>query len=232
VEIPELHDWPTTESAAVEIQLRLRSLVDLEDSCPEVVETVTGLDVAYDKTSNHIAATAVTIDSRNFATLEERTIISEVSFPYAPGLFAFRELPPLLDALRSMTRVPDLLVCDGQGLAHPRRFGLACHIGVLTGLPSIGVGKTGFAGKYQEPEPTRGAVSPLTENGDTVGSVLRTQTGVNPVFVSVGHRIGLEHACRQVLALCPSFRLPESTRQADHAARKALRRYLSASAGT
>ena len=232
MEIAELHDWPTTESAAVDIQLRLRSLVDLDDSCPEVVETVTGLDVAYDKTTNRIAATAVTIDSENFATIEERTVISEVSFPYAPGLFAFRELPPLLDALRSMARVPDLLVCDGQGLAHPRRFGLACHIGVLTGLPSIGVGKTGFAGKYLEPAAPRGSVSPLTENGETVGTVLRTQTDVNPVFVSVGHRIGLEHANRQVLALCPSFRLPESTRQADHAARQALKRSLSTNAGT
>jgi deoxyribonuclease V len=155
-----------------------------------------------------------------------------VSFPYAPGLFAFRELPPLLDALRELTRVPDLLVCDGQGLAHPRRFGLACHIGVLTGLPSIGVGKTGFAGKYAEPAAARGSVSPLTENGETVGTVLRTQTDVNPVFVSVGHRIGLEHATRQVLALCPSYRLPESTRQADHVARQALKRYLSTDAGT
>jgi deoxyribonuclease V len=230
VEIPDPGAWTETESEGVAVQLRLRSSVDLEDSCPEVLDTVTGLDVAYDKTTDRIAATAVTLDAGTLAVIEESTVLSTVSFPYAPGLFAFRELPSLLDALRALKRVPDLLVCDGHGLAHPRRFGLACHLGVLTGLPSFGVGKTGFAGEYTEPDTTRGSVSPLLENGDVVGSVLRTQDDVKPVFVSVGHRIGLEHACRLVLALSPRYRLPETTRQADQLGRRALK-LVSAPAG-
>lgn len=119
MEIPEPDTWPETESEGVAIQLRLRSSVDLQDGCPEVLDTVTGLDVAYGKTTDRPAATAVTLE-----VIEESTVISEASFPYAPGLFAFREVPSPLAASRALKRVPDLLVCDGHGLAHPRRFGL------------------------------------------------------------------------------------------------------------
>jgi deoxyribonuclease V len=137
-------------------------------------------------------------------------------------LFAFREVPPLVAALRELTTVPDLLVCDGYGLAHPRRFGLACHLGVLTGLPSIGVGKTAFIGEYPTVGDERGAWAPLTDRGEVIGRVLRTRTGVKPVFVSVGHRIGLERASAQVLRLCRQFRLPETVRAADHLCREVL----------
>nr|WP_246481258.1 endonuclease V [Amycolatopsis umgeniensis] len=204
----------------------MRGLVDLEDRCPQEILTVTGLDVAYDEPSGLIAAAAVTLDTSGFRVVEERTVVSRVSFPYEPGLFAFRELPPLLDALRALDHPPDLLVCDGHGLAHPRRFGLACHVGVVTGLPSIGVGKTRFIGEHDEPGRERGSRAPLLDDGEVVGAVLRTRDEVKPVYVSVGHKISLDRACREVLRLCPAFRQPETTRHADRLARDALKEVL------
>lgn len=222
------HDRPETPRQAIEIQERLRGLVDLEDGCPQEIVTVTGLDVAYDEETGLIAAAAVTLATADFRVVEKRAVVSEVTFPYEPGLFAFRELPPLLDALRALERVPDLLVCDGHGLAHPRRFGLACHVGVVTGLPTLGVGKTRFIGEHGEPGRERGSSTPLVDGGEVVGTVLRTQAGVKPVYVSVGHKISLDHACRQVLSLCPEFRQPETTRHADRLARDALKEAIAA----
>jgi len=149
--------------------------------------------------------------------------IRKAVFPYEPGLFAFRELPPLLAALERLDRGPDVLVCDGHGLAHPRRFGLACHLGVLTGLPTFGVAKTRFVGTHAVPAAARGSSAPLVDAGEEVGAVLRTQDGVKPVYVSAGHRIDLAHACRLTLALTPRYRLPETTRHADRLSRAALR---------
>ncbi|WET78586.1 deoxyribonuclease V [Amycolatopsis sp. QT-25] len=223
MDIDTAHDRPSTAGQAIEIQETLRGLVDPEDRCPQEIATVTGLDVAYDEGSDLIAAAAVTLETSGFRVVEKRTVVSRVSFPYEPGLFAFRELPPLLDALRALDHAPDLLVCDGHGLAHPRRFGLACHVGVVTGLPSIGVGKTRFVGEHDEPGAERGSRAPLLDDGEVVGAVLRTQNGVKPVYVSVGHKISLDNACRQVLRLCPSFRQPETTRHADRLARDALK---------
>ncbi len=141
------------------------------------------------------------------------------AFPYVPGLFAFREVPALLAALDKLTVRPDVLVCDGHGLAHPRRFGLASHLGVLTGLPAFGVGKTRLLGDWAPVGPRRGDRSPLIDAGETVGAVLRTQDGVKPVFVSAGHRMDLAGACDLTLALTPRYRLPETTRAADRACR-------------
>ncbi|MBB5852859.1 endonuclease V [Amycolatopsis umgeniensis] len=226
MDIVTAHDRPNTPREAIEIQETLRGLVDLEDRCPQEILTVTGLDVAYDEPSGLIAAAAVTLDTSGFRVVEERTVVSRVSFPYEPGLFAFRELPPLLDALRALDHPPDLLVCDGHGLAHPRRFGLACHVGVVTGLPSIGVGKTRFIGEHDEPGRERGSRAPLLDDGEVVGAVLRTRDEVKPVYVSVGHKISLDRACREVLRLCPAFRQPETTRHADRLARDALKEVL------
>jgi deoxyribonuclease V len=153
----------------------------------------------------------------------ESSAIGTAAFPYVPGLFAFRELPTLVTALRKLSIVPDLLVCDGHGVAHPRRFGLACHVGVLTGLPSVGVGKTRLVGTYEEPLLGRGEFAPLRVDGEVLGRVLRTQDGIKPVFVSVGHRIDLDTACRHVLATS-RHRLPETTRRADRLSRDLLGR--------
>lgn len=135
----------------------------------------------------------------------------------------FREVPALLDALEQLAATPDLLVCDGQGVAHPRRFGLACHLGVLTGIPAIGVAKTAFVGTHRELGFTRGAVAELVDGGEVVGAAVRTQDGVKPVYVSVGHLVSLPTAVAHVLQLTPRYRLPETTRLADHACRKGLR---------
>ncbi|MEV6909820.1 deoxyribonuclease V [Amycolatopsis sp. NPDC051071] len=226
MDIVAAHDRPDTPRQAIQIQESLRGLVELEDRCPKEIATVTGLDVAYAEGSGLIAAAAVTLDITDFRVVEKRTVVSEVSFPYEPGLFAFRELPPLLDALRALDHTPDLLVCDGHGLAHPRRFGLACHVGVVTGLPALGVGKTRFVGEHGEPGRERGAREPLVDDGEVVGTVLRTQDGVKPVYVSVGHKISLDNAVRQVLRLCPAFRQPETTRHADRLSRDALKAAL------
>ncbi|RSD13269.1 endonuclease V [Amycolatopsis eburnea] len=215
-------DWPSTAEEALAVQEALRGRVELTDDLPELPPTVTGLDVAYDE-DDGIAAAVVTLETAGLTVVEERTHRAKAVFPYEPGLFAFRELPPLLAALSDLEREPDVLVCDGHGLAHPRRFGLACHLGVLTGRPAFGVGKTRFVGTHEPLGPARGASVPLVDAGEEVGAVLRTRDGVKPVYVSAGHRIGLAHACRLTLALTPRYRLPETTRRADRLSRAALR---------
>jgi deoxyribonuclease V len=220
VKVVDLHPWPAAAEEAVAIQDALRPLADLTSPGPRTVRTVAGLDVAY--TDDRLAAAAVVLDADSLDVVEEATVLDRPAFPYVPGLFAFRELPALVEALRKLSVTPDLLVCDGHGLAHPKRFGLACHLGVLTGLPSIGVGKTRLVGSYDEPGPDRGAWSALSDGGQVVGRVLRTQTGVRPVFVSVGHRADLELACAVTLRLAPRYRLPETTRRADHLSRETL----------
>jgi deoxyribonuclease V len=221
VEVTVAHEWPLDEAQAVGIQEELRPLIRLEPpSRPP--ETIAGLDVAY--AQDRVAGAVVVLDAATLDVVAQSVAVGTADFPYISGLFAFRELPTLVEALRGLTVTPDLLVCDGYGLAHPRRFGLACHLGVLTGLPTIGVGKTAFVGDYEPPGPERGAATPLRLDGEVVGRVLRTQPDVKPVFVSVGHRMDLDSACRQVLAAAPRYRLPETTRQADHLARAALAR--------
>ncbi|SED64165.1 Endonuclease V [Amycolatopsis tolypomycina] len=215
-------DWPSTTEEALAVQDRLRGRVELADDCPELPPTVTGLDVAYDDDGD-IAAAVVTLETAGLTVVEERTHRARAVFPYEPGLFAFRELPPLLAALERLDRTPDVLVCDGHGRAHPRRFGLACHLGVLTGLPAFGVGKTRFVGTHADPAAARGSSVPLVDAGEEVGAVLRTREGVKPVYVSAGHRIDLAHACRLTLALTPRYRLPETTRHADRLSRAALK---------
>jgi deoxyribonuclease V len=187
---------------------------------PAAIRTAAGLDVAYGP-GDELAAAVVVLDAATCAPVEEVVVHARAAFPYVPGLFAFRELPALVQALERLTTVPDLLVCDGHGRAHPRRFGLACHLGVLTGLPTLGVGKTPLVGSWAEPGPRRGDWSPL-EDPEVVGRVLRTRDGVKPVFVSVGSGIDLPTATRHVLALTPRFRLPETTRAADQLCRRAL----------
>jgi deoxyribonuclease V len=213
---------PTTVAEAEAIQDRLRPLVDLVGPGPRAPRTVAGLDVAYAVDGDQLAAAVTVLDARTLAVVDSAVTTGRAAFDYVPGLFAFRELPALLAALGRLTTDPDLLVCDGHGLAHPRRFGLACHLGVLTDRPAIGVGKTPLVGSGEPPAAHRGAWTPLRDGTETVGRVLRTQDGVKPVFVSVGHRMDLDNACAQVLALSPRYRLPETTRQADRMCRAAL----------
>jgi deoxyribonuclease V len=213
--------WPATEEAALAEQDRLCSGVSTSRTLSGV-RLAAGLDVAYAKDSDQLAAAVVVLDTATLAPVEHQAVTGVASFPYIPGLLAFREIPALARALAHVRAAPDVLVCDGYGIAHPRRFGLASHLGVLTGLPSIGVAKTPFTGQYDEPATQRGAWTDLTDGGEVVGRVLRTQPGVRPVFVSVGHAISLDDACDLVLRLSPRCRLPETTRRADHLARATL----------
>ncbi|GIH21855.1 endonuclease V [Acrocarpospora phusangensis] len=213
-----MNHWPTTVAEAEAVQERLRPLVDLTDPGPPVVGLVAGLDVGYAPDRDEVTGAVVVLDE-TLRIVDQATSREKTKFPYIPGLFAFRELPPLLTALDRLSVTPDLLICDGYGLAHPRRFGLACHLGVLTGLPTIGVAKTAFVGACDDPAPARGSWTPITLGQDTVGRALRTRDHVKPVYVSQGHRVSLDNACAHVLRTTPAFRLPEPIRLADRLSR-------------
>jgi deoxyribonuclease V len=213
--------WPATEAAALAEQERLRGAVVSTGPLPRV-RLAAGLDVAYAKDSDQMAAAVVVLDVPGLDVVEQQAVTGVARFPYIPGLLAFREIPALADALGRLNAVPDVLVCDGYGVAHPRRFGLASHLGVLTGLPSIGVAKTPFMHRCREPSAGRGSCTDIIDGGEVVGRALRTQCNVKPVFVSAGHLVGLDEACDLVLRLSPRYRLPETTRAADHLARAAL----------
>lgn len=208
---------------AERVQALLRERLDLSNALTSAPSTVAGVDVSYQAGTRRAAAAAVVIDVDTLETREYAIVYGEVTFPYVPGLLAFREAPIAMEALAKLTITPEVLVCDGYGIAHPRRFGLASHLGVLTGLPSVGVAKTPFTGEFEPPGNQRGAWSPLIEDGEVLGRVVRTQTGVKPVFVSVGHRIGLAEATAVTLRLSGRYRLPETTRRADLLSREALR---------
>ncbi|MEW2397343.1 endonuclease V [Streptomyces sp. NPDC046862] len=216
--------WPATEEQARAVQDELRDRVVLDEDGPAPgTGRVTGVDVAYDDGRDVVAAAAVVLDAATLDVVAEATAVGQVSFPYVPGLLAFREIPTVLAALDALPCAPGLVVCDGYGLAHPRRFGLASHLGVLTGHPTIGVAKNPFTFTYDDPGAARGSVSPLRAGSEEVGRALRTRDGVKPVFVSVGHRVSLDTACAHTLALTPDYRIPESTRRADSLCRRALK---------
>jgi deoxyribonuclease V len=214
------HPWPQTESEALLIQEKLRSqtitTLDLPPGQP--IGQVAGVDVSY-SADDTIAKAAVVVLSFPDLQLCDRAIACRpTSFPYIPGFLSFREVPPVLDALAKLTICPDLLLCDGHGLAHPRRFGLACHLGVLTNIPTIGVAKSRYIGQHDPLGEKRGSWQPLIDQGEIVGAVVRSRTGVQPIYVSVGHRLDLATAIDYVLQCTPKYRLPETTRKADQLA--------------
>ncbi|MBV8255588.1 MAG: deoxyribonuclease V [Chitinophaga sp.] len=216
-----------SEAAAIAEQTRLRQQIITTDQLPDPIQFIAGTDVEYDKESDLIAGCIAVMDYKTLEVVEIATHVMHVTFPYIPGLFSFRELPPLLVAWEKLQQKPDLLVCDGQGMAHPRRFGMASHLGVTIGKPTIGCGKTRLYGNHTELDIRKGSSVPLLAEDDNavIGKVLRTQEGINPVFVSVGHMISLETATNIVLSLAKQYRLPETTRIADHYGRLALEEY-------
>ena len=213
---------PTTLDEAAAQQEKLSSLVVAAGSGPSDPRTVAGIDVAQREGTDEVVAAVVVLDGTTLRPVETRTAIGRADHPYEPGFLALRELPAVTAALEALDTVPDLIVCDGAGVAHPRRFGLACHVGLLTDLPTIGVAKTPPV-PFDMPKPARGSWTPQVDGDEEVGRALRTQHGVRPVFVSVGHRIGLDAACHHVLRLA-RHRLPETTRRADRLARDAALR--------
>jgi deoxyribonuclease V len=199
------------------VQERLRNRVITDHRCRRI-RTVAGADVGFENKGTVARAAVVVLD---FATLELRehaVVRRKTRFPYVPGYLSFREVPVVLAALERLNRKPDIILCDGQGYAHPRRFGLACHLGVVANLPTIGVAKSRLIGTHAPVPLEKGARVPLMDGEEQIGVVLRTRTGVAPLYVSVGHRVGLEQAIEIVLACTPKYRLPETTRQAHRLA--------------
>ena len=186
-----------------------------EDRLPEHIRTVAGVDVAYEGDGKRAFAAIAVLDVEKGNVEQIVAAEAEAKFPYLPGLLSFRELPALAAALEKLATRPDLVICDGQGIAHPRRFGLACHLGVVYDLPVIGCAKTRLIGEADEPGYVRGSVAQLINEGETVGVVLRTRDGVRPVYVSPGHRISLRTACEWILSLSSKYRIPEPIRAAD-----------------
>jgi len=211
-----------TPEQARKQQLRLRSKVIRHDQLGSV-ENVAGVDVAYDSKRNQACAAAVMLRLPDLELIDSATVCGEISFPYIPGMLSFRETPVMIEALRKLASRPHLIMTDSQGLAHPRRFGSACHLGVLLDLPVIGVAKSRFVGEYQPPPAARSEWTPLEHEGEAVGAVLRTRAGVKPVYVSIGHRISLETAIEFVLRCAPHYRLPEPIRQAHALATRVIR---------
>ena len=211
---PIPHRWSVTTRQAIAIQQRLAERVRERPPRKEL-HLVAGVDAAFSRDGNSCIAGVVLWDSLEHEVIERHVAVRRLTFPYVPGLLSFREAPAVIGALRKLRVRPDALICDGHGRAHPRRCGLACHLGVLSGLSTVGCAKSRLVGEYREPRAERGASSRLMHEGQIVGHVLRTRTGVKPVFVSVGHEIDLAAAVNLVLHCATRFRLPEPTRLAD-----------------
>ena len=206
---------------AITLQTKLaRRVIRKAFFAPSDMITVAGVDTAYRQ--NRACAAVVVISLEDLKIIEEVVAVKPARFPYIPGLLSIREGPVILEALSRLKAAPDVLMVDGHGIAHPRRFGLASHLGLFTGTPAIGCAKTRLIGEYEEPQSTRGSIANLTDEGETIGAVVRTRTGVKPVFVSIGHRINLDLCIRIVLKSCRGYRLPEPLRRADHLSRKKL----------
>ncbi len=211
---PVPHSWVVSPKRAVAIQRELAGRVR-QTPLRAPIRFVAGVDSAFSRDGTWCIAGVVLWDLRERTVVEERVATARLRFPYVPGLLSFREAPAILAALRRLRRAPDVLICDGHGLAHPRRFGIACHLGVLCERPSVGCAKSRLVGEHAEPAARRGSCRALTHRGERIGSVLRTRDGVKPVFVSVGQRIDLTSSERLVLRCGAGRRLPEPIRLAD-----------------
>lgn len=209
--------WPNQAAAARALQEQLRHQVIRHDELG-LVRRVAGLDVGFEAGGTLSRAAVVVLSFPELQPLDQALARQPTTFPYVPGLLSFREVPALLTALAGLSVSPDLLLCDGQGLAHPRRCGLACHLGVLTGIPSIGVAKSRLIGTHGPLGTDKGEYTWLWDREEIIGAVLRTRPSVQPLYVSLGHKISLDTAIHFVLACTTRYRLPETTRRAHHLA--------------
>lgn len=212
-----VHRWPNTVAAARAIQETLRQHVITRDSLHKP-RTVAGVDVGFEQAGRVTRAAVAVLNFPALTLCDCAVVRRKTRFPYVPGYLSFRETPAVLAALDRLRTLPDLLLCDGQGYAHPRRFGFACHLGLLADIPSIGVAKSRLIGEHGTLPRKKGAWVPLVDDGECIGAVLRTRTGVQPLYVSIGHRISLETAIEYVLHCTTRFRLPETTRYAHRLA--------------
>ena len=210
-------DWPADVAGARAIQEKLRTQVVCEDRLGQV-DTVAGVDVGFEDGGKTTRAAVAVLVFPSLEPVAQAISRGPTVFPYVPGYLSFRELPAVLEALAQLEAAPDLILCDGQGLAHPRRFGLACHLGVLTDIPAIGVAKSRLIGRHDELPPDKGAWVPLLDKDETIGAVVRTRTNISPVYVSTGHRVSLATAIDYTLRCTTRYRLPETTRHAHRLA--------------
>jgi deoxyribonuclease V len=210
---PPLHSWNLTPREAVALQQELRTRVRVQPLTHEI-KTIAGADVSFNKFSETIYTGIVVLRLPDLQIVDEVGIRSASNFPYVPGLLSFREAPSVLEAWEQLKTKPDVLMLDGQGLAHPRRLGIACHVGLWLGVPTLGCAKSILVGRHGELQPEAGSFMPLVDKGEQVGAALRTKKNVSPVYVSVGHLLDLPAAIELVLRSTTKYRQPEPTRQA------------------
>lgn len=214
IKLHHSHPWVHTAEEAIPIQQELQSLVITEDRLPDI-RYVAGVDVGFEEHYTITKAAVAVLSFPDLRLVEHAIARRPTTFPYIPGFLSFREIPAVLDALEQLQRTPDLIICDGQGIAHPRRLGIAAHLGVLIDLPTIGAAKSRLIGTYEEVPAVKGSWKPLLHYGETIGAVVRSRTHVKPLYVSIGHRISLLTAIDYVLRCTSKYRLPETTRWAD-----------------
>lgn len=205
------HPWNVSPKEAVAIQRELANKVRVEPLLDQP-KTIAGVDVSV--RGDKVQTAIVVLDLQTLTLVDRAIWKGDVQFPYVPGLLSFREMPAILPALEKLSVEPDVYMTDSQGLAHPRRFGLACHLGVMLDKPAFGVAKTRFIGRYKEPGLEKGSCSRLEDKGELIGSVMRTRSNVKPVFVSLGHRVTLDDAIRLTVATTTRYKIPEPTRLA------------------
>ncbi|GAB3171033.1 deoxyribonuclease V [Telluribacter humicola] len=224
----DLHSWDVTPAEAVELQQQLRKQIRIQPLASPA-QTIAGCDISFNKFEETVYAGIVVLRLDTLEVVEKVGVVSSAPFPYIPGLLTFREGPALLEAWQQLQTEPDVVMFDGHGTAHPRRMGIAAHMGLWLNRPTFGCGKSVLAGKFDPPAPTRGAWSPMVHRGETIGAALRTKNKVNPVFISPGNLIDLPTALDLTLQCDGGYRLPEPTRHA-HLHVNALRReYLQSS---
>jgi deoxyribonuclease V len=221
--IKNLHSWKLDYEAAVDIQERLRARVVLRPLSLRGIRAVAGSDLAVSKRHGRLVAAVVVMSFPELDVIETRVMSSALVFPYIPGLLSFREIPALARCIRRVRTPFDVMLCDAQGIAHPRGLGLASHLGLLIGTPTVGCAKSRLVGDHDEPGRRRGDFAKLSHGGRYVGSVLRTREGVKPIFVSPGHLVDHPSSRRIAMACLTRYRLPEPTRLADIAAGRARR---------
>jgi deoxyribonuclease V len=217
MKIGQSHPWDISPTAAIAIQQQLRGEVVREDRLGPV-RHVAGVDVGFEEGGEITRGAVAVLGFPSLELVDHAIFRAPTCFPYVPGLLSFREVPAVIGALEKLTVIPDLLLCDGQGIAHPRRFGIASHLGLLCGIPSVGVAKTRLVGEYGPVPEGRGEWVPLLDHGETIGAVLRSRPGVKPLYISIGHRISLATALDYVMACVTRYRLPETTRWAHRLA--------------
>ncbi|MEM6519052.1 MAG: deoxyribonuclease V [Cyanobacteria bacterium P01_C01_bin.70] len=210
--------WPQTPAQAIALQHKLRSQVRPQDELRSSIRLIAGVDAGFEENGQVTRAAVVVLEFPTLQLVDYALEKRPTTFPYVPGLLSFREIPTILAALSILKLTPDLILCDGQGLAHPRRFGIACHLGIILDCPTIGVAKSRLIGTHEDVPLDKGAWVPLVDQQETIGAVLRSRTNTNPLYISVGHRISLPTALDYVLQCTPKYRLPETTRLADRLA--------------